>query len=662
MRFHSLAALGLGLAAIAQPVAAQDALSAAQAAKAFGARESILDASLSPDGNKVAIVVPGPGQSAVVQVLDLVKKTNTPVNSADGNPMTLRSCNWVSNTRLLCQLFGVSDINYQTLLGYSRLLAMNADGSNPMPLATQNRRDAYAQQSDGYVLDWGDGSSNKVLIARRYVPGKGHGLSGGTQQLEGLGVDIVDTETGKTEHVESPDTAAGLYLADGRGKVRIMSTDESVRKLGESRGIITFRYRMAGSSAWKPFGTYSQITDEGMYPVAVDGEKNVAYVLNKLDGRDALYRVSLDGTMKTELAFAHPRVDVSGVARTGRQGRIVGARYTMESGEVSYFDPEFKALMAQLHATMKALPLVHIVDSSADGTKHLVYASSDTDAGRYFLLDQTTKKVRSLGQSRPDLTGLPLGAMKPVAYKAADGTAVPGYLTLPPGSEGKRIPAIVMPHGGPAARDSWGFDWMVQFFVSRGYAVLQPNYRGSSGYGNDWFQNNGFKSWKLAIGDVNDAGRWLVSQGIADPAKLAIVGWSYGGYAALQANVLDPNLYKAVVAIAPVTDFGALKEDQRGFTNSRVAQAEIGQGAHISEGSPARHPEVFRAPVLMFHGDKDINVDIDQARLMDRQLKKAGKSSELIVYPKIDHQLGDSAVRADMLARSDAFLAKALKR
>ena len=167
MKLHSLAVLGLGLAAVAQPVAAQEGMSAAEAVKVFGARENILDASLSPDGTKVAMVVPGPGQSAVVQVMDLVKKTITPINSADGNPMTLTGCNWVSNTRLLCQLFGVSDINYQTLLGYSRLLAMNADGTNPMPMATQNRRDAYAQQSDGYVLDYGDGSSSKVLLARR---------------------------------------------------------------------------------------------------------------------------------------------------------------------------------------------------------------------------------------------------------------------------------------------------------------------------------------------------------------------------------------------------------------------------------------------------------------------------------------------------------------
>ena len=115
-----------------------------------------------------------------------------------------------------------------------------------------------------------------------------------------------------------------------------------------------------------------------------------------------------------------------------------------------------------------------------------------------------------------------MGTMRPVRFPAADGTMIPGYLTLPPGSDGKGLPAVVLPHGGPGSRDEWGFDWLVQFFTARGYAVLQPNYRGSAGYGDAWFGRNGFQAWEAAIGDVNDAGRWLVSEGIADPERLGI--------------------------------------------------------------------------------------------------------------------------------------------
>ena len=198
---------------------------------------------------------------------------------------------------------------------------------------------------------------------------------------------------------------------------------------------------------------------------------------------------------------------------------------------------------------------------------------------------------------------------------------------------------------GPSARDEWGFDWLAQYFANRGYAVLQPNFRGSAGYGADWFQVNGFQSWRTAIGDVNDAGRWLVSEGIADPERLAIVGWSYGGYAALQSGVVDPALFRAVVAIAPVTDLQEARDEWRLFTNAANVRDFFGAGPHIAEGSPARHAAQIRAPVLLFHGDLDRNVGIRQSRLMRDRLRDAGRPVELVEFPGLDHQLEDSAAR-----------------
>jgi dipeptidyl aminopeptidase/acylaminoacyl peptidase len=311
----------------------------------------------------------------------------------------------------------------------------------------------------------------------------------------------------------------------------------------------------------------------------------------------------------------------------------------------------------------KALPdaaLISFNGMSADGSKVIVRASSDTNPGQFYLYDKVAGSVSPLIASRPQLESYKLATTKSILVKAADGTEIPAYLTLPPGSAGKGLPAIVMPHGGPSSRDVWGFDWLPQFFANRGYAVLQPQYRGSFGYGDDWYQINGFQSWKVAISDVNDSGRWLASEGIADPAKLAIVGWSYGGYAALQSAVLDPDLFKAIIAIAPVTDLGKLKEERLRYTDYRVSKDFIGSGPHIAEGSPARHADIFKAPVALFHGDLDLNVAIFQSRNMADALKSAGKSVDLTVYPKLDHQLEDSAARIDMLAKSDAFLRKAL--
>jgi dipeptidyl aminopeptidase/acylaminoacyl peptidase len=228
------------------------------------------------------------------------------------------------------------------------------------------------------------------------------------------------------------------------------------------------------------------------------------------------------------------------------------------------------------------------------------------------------------------------------------------------GSAGKGIPAIVMPHGGPSSRDEWGFDWLVQFYAARGFAVIQPNYRGSAGYGSAWYQKNGFQSWRTAIGDVNDAGRWLVSEGIAAPDKLAIVGWSYGGYAALQSSALDPDLFKAIVAIAPVTDLERLRTESSRYTSGKLVSKFIGEGTHVREGSPAQNAAKFKAPVLLFHGDLDQNVDVAESRYMASRLKAAGKAVTYVEFPDLDHSLPSTAARTRLLSESDAFLRNAL--
>jgi dipeptidyl aminopeptidase/acylaminoacyl peptidase len=257
---------------------------------------------------------------------------------------------------------------------------------------------------------------------------------------------------------------------------------------------------------------------------------------------------------------------------------------------------------------------------------------------------------------KPELQDAKLATMKSVSYPAGDGAMIPAYLTLPPGSNGKNLPAIVMPHGGPEYRDEFGFDWLVQFFAARGFAVLQPEFRGSTGYGDNWFMQNGYKSWKTAIGDVVYAGRWLVTQGVANPSKLAIVGWSYGGYAALQSAVIDPGVYKAVVAIAPVTDFAAYKDDHRNWTDYANVSERMGTGPHIKEGSPAQNADRIKVPVLLFHGRLDRNVRFSQSRLMDAKLQAAGATHEFVTWDKLDHQLEDSDARALLLRKSDAFL------
>jgi dipeptidyl aminopeptidase/acylaminoacyl peptidase len=627
---------------------AQTVAAASDPAVQFGAQASVSSAELSPDGKRIAYIGPGSGTSNVLFVIDIAARKSIPVVRGDGQPMRLTRCSWVSSDRIICNELGLLKEPEQ-IVSYTRMFALDADGKN---LVALGRRDTsmqlYARQFDGHILDWLNGDDSKVLVERYYVPEMSTGRRT-AQTDEGYGVDLLDTRTQKSTTVERPKLNAH-YWSDGRGEVRLMVREE-VGRDQLLTGKVAYYYRVPGERDWREF------KDDDFSPLAVDSGANAAYVLKELDGHRALYRISLDASLKTELVFLHPLVDIDDVVTIGRSGRVIGAQYNTDRPQVTYFDPTYKQLAVSLARAIPDLPIISFVSASADENVLLIYAGSDNQPGRYYLMDRSSNRLTLVMDVRPALQGVQLAQVRAVSYPVADGTEVPAYLTLPPGVDKTTgLPAIVMPHGGPASRDVWGFNWLVQYYANRGFAVLQPNFRGSAGYGGDWFVENGYKSWKTAVGDVNDSARWLIAQGIADPQKLAIVGWSYGGYAALQSNVVDPGLFKAVVAIAPVTDLQMAKDESEGFTNELLQRDYIGSGPHIEEGSPARHAEQFKAPVLLFHGDIDANVDVAESKAMDKALHRAGKQSELILYPALDHQLFDDAARADMLRRSYEFL------
>jgi dipeptidyl aminopeptidase/acylaminoacyl peptidase len=655
-RIFSLATLAPLFLVAAGPVADPPA--------AFGVRERVLDISMSPGGSKIAFITPGPGQSTVLYTVDAAGGT-PPVRAvaADGRPERLSQCGWVSEQRLICTIyFVIENIVPNQPIDGTRLVALNADGSGAKLLSRRTgANDLYLATGGGEVIDWLPGSDGEVLMGRTYVPESRIG-SRFEEKRKGYAVDRIDTESLDSKMVEQPDDHAGGYISDGRGNVRIKGTYDIAGATGYVSGKLNYFYRTKSSRDWKPLSNYNVNTFEGLRPVAVDPTLDIAYGFRRDSaGREVLVSVALDGSKRETVVFAHPQVDVDSTLRIGRAQRVVGATFATDRRQAVFFDPQLAALGRSLSKALPGLPLVSFLDSSEDESKLLLFAGSDTDPGRYYVFDKKTKTLNEIMLSRPELENAQLAAMKPVTYKAADGTEVPAYLTLPPGSSGKGLPAIVMPHGGPSARDEWGFDWLAQYFASRGYAVLQPNYRGSAGYGDAWYQKNGFQSWRSAIGDVNDAGRWLVAQGIADPGKLAIFGWSYGGYAALQANVVDPNLFKAAVAVAPVTDLATMIQDSLYWSNYRLVRNFIGTGPHLREGSPAQNAGKIVAPVLLFHGDRDMNVGVRQSRIMADRLKDSGRPAELVVYPNLDHYLEDGTARTDMLRRTDAFLRQALK-
>lgn len=636
------------------------------AAKAFGARESVTDLRLSPDGMSVAYVAPAAGQGSVLFVQSLAKgapRSSHPVIAAGGKPERLGGCSWVSNQRLVCVIYGViaSNILLEPV-EFTRLIAVNTDGTHAKLLSTRNNEYTRGLQlGGGEVIDWLPDEDGAVLMSRVYLPDDHTGSHIGSSK-KGLSVDWIDTQTMSTRTVESPRDDAVEYISDGRGTIRIVGTKSRRGALGDyDSGNIAYFYRQQGSREWRPFGELVGEGHNGFEPIAVDHDSNIAYCYRKLDGRRALYSVALDGSLKEELIYSRPDVDVGNLNRIGRRDRVVGVTYADEFSHYHFLDPDFERLMKSLAKALPGQPGLQIADSNIDESKLLIRAGNDQDPGVYYLFDKKLRQLETFLVVRGELEGVKLASVKPIRYQAADGTSVPAYMTIPPGVDTpKNSPAIVMPHGGPSARDYWRFDWLAQFYASRGYVVLQPNFRGSSGYGDDFFKRNGFRSWPTAIGDVLDAGKWLVAQGIASPDKLAVVGWSYGGYAALQSAVVDPSVFKAVIAIAPVTDLPELVEAHRHWSDFLVVSQEIGDGPHVREGSPALNAEKIRVPVLLFHGELDRNVPIRQSKEMSDHLAAAGVAHELITWPDLDHQLEDSAARAEMLRKSDAFLRKAM--
>jgi hypothetical protein len=297
------------------------------AAVAFGARPSVADLSLSPDALSAAYVAPAAGQGSIVNTLRLDNVTKiSQTMTADGKPMRLKGCHWVSNERLVCSVYGVTRSNMSVdvdLLPFTRLVAVNADGSKLKLLSTKpNFYTRDLALGGGQVVDWMPDSDGSILMSRVYLPDDHLGSRLGSTTT-GLGVDLIDTRTLSAKTIEDPDPRAADYLSDGRGTVRIMAMIVRDRS-GENTGVLEYLYRKTESRQWLKLGEYNYENKSGFRPAAVDRDLNVAYGFKKLDGRLAVYSLALDGSLTEKLIYASPDVDVDGLVRIGRRNRVGG--------------------------------------------------------------------------------------------------------------------------------------------------------------------------------------------------------------------------------------------------------------------------------------------------------------------------------------------------
>jgi len=353
--------------------------------------------------------------------------------------------------------------------------------------------------------------------------------------------------------------------------------------------------------------------------------------------------------------------NIRGALLDRRTRRLIG--YQLEGDRPAYkmFDPYQAKVVA---ATQKAFPDhgVRLIEWNEAFDRLIVQTDGPGDPQTWWLVDIKTGSADILGTSYP-MPGKDVGAVRMVSYKAGDGTAISAVLTLPPGREARKLPVVVLPHGGPAARDYPEFDWWAQALAAQGYAVLQPNFRGSTGYGAS-FQRAGNGEWGRKMqSDISDGLTELVKEGIADPKRACIVGASYGGYAALAGVTLQQGLYRCAVAFGGVSDVAKLVAAKTSATNGdqtliRSLKQDIGSGHDLTMVSPIRFAARADAPILLIHGKDDTVVDYGQSSDMAAALRHANKPVEFVTLPQSDHWLSSSETRLAMLQATVAFVEK----
>jgi dipeptidyl aminopeptidase/acylaminoacyl peptidase len=385
-------------------------------------------------------------------------------------------------------------------------------------------------------------------------------------------------------------------------------------------------------------------------------------------GRDhsKVWSIPLDGSKPTVLAEDAERditsVRYDGVSLTPRSIWLSGA-----NEPTKWLD---KSMESRYLSVARAFPgrQVDTYEESQDHVRALALVGGPAHPPVNYIVDFATGKATIVGEEYPALVNASLGEMTQISYPARDGTVIPALQTLPPASSGKNLPLVVLPHGGPNYHDDYAYDWLVQFLATRGYAVLQPQFRGSTGFGIA-FERAGDRQWgRLMQDDITDGVKALIDKGVADPHRICIVGASYGGYAALAGAAFTPELYACAASIGGVSDLPAMPgylDNQHGEESDTVSywKTDIGSAfdPEVIAKSPARAAAAVKAPVLLIHATDDTVVPIAQSERMARALTQAGKRSVFVKLPKEDHWLSRAETRIRVLEELESFLAANLK-
>ena len=617
------------------PVFADPPAPALISTKEFAALPILRRPQLSPNGHRVVARSIQDGNTTLV-VVDADKPEGPSRKIALGKA-TIAALEWAGDGRLLLTVQSKQTLPYYDEIAFLRLIAIDVD-TGLTRVVDKKSRGIYA----GDVL-YTDPAGGWALVA--------------SQDTADVypSVKRVDLATGDATIVERAKPGVWDWYSDEHGVVRAGIAYEGNRW--------TVWYRDKPEEKLRAIHGKFPKDDDSTVDRFIFRGGNSWVVTNERTGRFGLYKYDLKTGAVGQPIFENAKVDLDDVLYDAITGDISAISYTDERPELQWLEPEMQTLQKRLD---RALPgKVNVTtDWSHDEKRVLVWSGGSADPGLYYLLDRNSSQMHPVIDPYPGIDPDKLSEVKAVTYKARDGLDIPSYLTLPRGRSAKGLPLIVFPHGGPHYRDDGMYDSIAQFLASRGYAVLQPEFRGSTGYGKD-FVSKGYGQWGKAMqDDLDDGVDWLAKSGQIDPKRVCIVGESYGGYAAMWGAIRNPDRYRCAASWAGVSDLpGMLRYDRKTFTATRYFKQwrskVSGEGkADLATVSPINFTDRLKIPIFIAHGEQDDNVLPKQSHAMVDALTKSGANVTSMFYKQSSHDFGSSADMEDWLKRLEAFLAK----
>ena len=464
----------------------------------------------------------------------------------------------------------------------------------------------------------------------------------------------INVNDGKMEMIaENPGNISG-WMTDHDGKLRIAITSDGVNtsilhrasESGKFKSILTTDFKVSVSPLFFTFDN-----------------KNLYVASNRGRDKSGIFKFDVNNAEEGELIFEHDEVDVSGLMYSRKRKVLTGVSYTVAKSEMVFFDTWRENIQEKLEEKLPGYE-VGITSFSKDETKAVVVSYSDKSRGTYYYYDVEKNQLTELGEISPWLNENNMAEMKPIKYQSRDGLTIHGYLTLPKGSNGKNLPVVVNPHGGPWARDTWGYRSEIQFLANRGFAVFQMNFRGSTGYGREFWERS-FKEWgKSMQDDITDGVNWLIDEGIADPKRIAIYGASYGGYATLAGLTFTPDLYACGVDYVGVSSLFTFMESippywelYRTMLYEMVGHPEKDKDL-LSSASPLLHIDKIKVPLFIAQGANDQRVKKSESDQIVEALQKAGVDVPYMVKDDEGHGFYNEENQFDFYRAMEKFLNK----